>query len=150
MRDEKIGILTNEILQSVAAVKKTFREHMPPYTGEFRLPPHQFHCLNILYRNDDPLSMSELAEKLAVSNQQLTRIVDLLVGSELAERSTSPDNRRVVLVKISEKGKNLVATSDIHMKTNAAKILSDVSEEEIDEITFHIRALKEIMLKIIK
>jgi DNA-binding MarR family transcriptional regulator len=54
--------------------------------------------------------VSDLAELFGVSVPSMSRAVDALVKAKLATRVEDPDDRRVRRVKITPKGKKLVAT----------------------------------------
>jgi DNA-binding MarR family transcriptional regulator len=54
--------------------------------------------------------VSDLAELFGVSVPSMSRAVDALVKAKLATRVEDPDDRRVRRVKITAKGKSLVAT----------------------------------------
>lgn len=54
--------------------------------------------------------VSDLAELFGVSVPSMSRAVDALVKAKLATRVEDPDDRRVRRVKITAKGKDLVAT----------------------------------------
>src|SRR6187200_227473 len=54
--------------------------------------------------------VSDLAELFGVSVPSMSRAVDALVKAKLATRVEDPDDRRVRRVKITAKGKKLVAT----------------------------------------
>jgi DNA-binding MarR family transcriptional regulator len=54
--------------------------------------------------------VSDLAELFGVSVPSMSRAVDALVKAKLATRVEDPDDRRVRRVKITAKGKELVAT----------------------------------------
>ncbi|MGN6558454.1 MAG: MarR family winged helix-turn-helix transcriptional regulator [Solirubrobacterales bacterium] len=54
--------------------------------------------------------VSDLAELFGVSVPSMSRAVDALVKAKLASRVEDPDDRRVRRVKITAKGKSLVAT----------------------------------------
>ncbi|HEX8050033.1 MAG TPA: MarR family transcriptional regulator [Solirubrobacterales bacterium] len=54
--------------------------------------------------------VSDLAELFGVSVPSMSRAVDALVKAKLASRVEDPDDRRVRRVKITAKGKKLVAT----------------------------------------
>ncbi|MFL5898727.1 MAG: MarR family winged helix-turn-helix transcriptional regulator [Solirubrobacterales bacterium] len=54
--------------------------------------------------------VSDLAELFGVSVPSMSRAVDALVKAKLASRVEDPDDRRVRQVKITAKGKRLVAT----------------------------------------
>jgi DNA-binding MarR family transcriptional regulator len=57
-----------------------------------------------------PWQVSDLAELFGVSVPSMSRAVDTLVKAKLATRVEDPDDRRVRRVKITAKGKGLVAT----------------------------------------
>jgi DNA-binding MarR family transcriptional regulator len=63
-----------------------------------------------LGQKSDPWQVSDLAELFGVSVPSMSRAVDSLVKAKLATRVEDPDDRRVRRVKITAKGKNLVAT----------------------------------------
>jgi DNA-binding MarR family transcriptional regulator len=63
-----------------------------------------------LGHDDHPWQVSDLAELFGVSVPSMSRAVDALVKAKLATRVEDPDDRRVRRVKITAKGKKLVAT----------------------------------------
>jgi DNA-binding MarR family transcriptional regulator len=63
-----------------------------------------------LGRATEPWQLSDLAEVFGVSVPSMSRAVDALVKAKLATRVEDPDDRRVRRVKITAKGKDLVAT----------------------------------------
>src|SRR4051794_9896932 len=64
-----------------------------------------WHVLVMLERHGD-LSMSRLAELLDVSLSNATGLVDRMDERGLIERVRVPDDRRVVLVRVSEAGRS--------------------------------------------
>src|SRR6476659_10710653 len=60
--------------------------------------------------NEQSWQVSDLAELFGVSVPSMSRAVDALVKAKLATRVEDPDDRRVRRVKITAKGKKLVAT----------------------------------------
>ncbi|HEX3508171.1 MAG TPA: MarR family transcriptional regulator, partial [Candidatus Dormibacteraeota bacterium] len=59
-----------------------------------------------------PLHMGEIAYQLVGSPSGTTRIADRLENAGLIERETPRENRRVVLVKLTEKGNRVLAKAD--------------------------------------
>ena len=55
-----------------------------------------------------PLTMAELAASEQVRGPTMTRVVDALVADGLAERIADPADRRIVRVRATEKGRNLL------------------------------------------
>jgi len=146
MKSEKIKIFIREVMLFAPDVRKNFMNF--PVCAGFKLSPHQFFCLINIYKSG-PLSMSGLAQKLGVSNQQLTRIIDSLVENDLVIRFTDPLNRRIVLTKISENGKEILMKVEGSIQKSIAQGLEILTEEEIDACLTHVRALKTILSKVI-
>ncbi len=67
----------------------------------------QLKALSIIY-SKGPLSMSDIAADLEVSLAAVTGVVDRLVERGVVLRKSKPDDRRVVLCALSEKGQDLV------------------------------------------
>ncbi len=55
-----------------------------------------------------PLTMAELAASEQVRGPTMTRVVDALVADGLAERIADPADRRIVRVRATEKGRDLL------------------------------------------
>src|SRR5262245_22318791 len=71
----------------------------------------QFNVLRILYVRDlenEGMPTGTFAERMASLNPDVPRLIDRLVKSELLERAPSATDRRVVLVKLTQEGIDLV------------------------------------------
>lgn len=67
----------------------------------------QFHAMLALCFTDS-LNMTQLATQLYVSKQQLTKIIDGLVEKGYVHRFGDENNRRVVLVEITDAGRQMM------------------------------------------
>jgi len=80
------------------------------------------------------INVRELAQELGVTPGNVTSIVDRLVGQGLAERSESPDDRRMVLLRITDKGRETITeiqeTQHDHMK----RFLERMAVEDISAL----------------
>lgn len=78
------------------------------------------------------LTMSELSRALLVSNGNTTTVVDRLERDGLVSRTTSPTDRRIVRVELTEPGRHhfeaLAADHERHLNT----MFADVSAADID------------------
>lgn len=145
MKEEKIKIFLSEAMNFAPTFRKNFMS--PAATAEFNISAHQLFCLMVICKNE-PISMSELAVAIGVSNQQLTRIMDGLVENELVERFTDTANRRLVKARISEKGKLHLKAFQASRQMDMIKDFEVLSEEELDECILHIKALVKILSKL--
>ena len=81
----------------------------PPFLAiaqESGLRPATLGALRVL---DEPRTMSEVADYLRCDNSNVTGIVDGLEARGLAERTPSPDDRRVKLIALTSEGRRLRA-----------------------------------------
>jgi len=79
----------------------------PPFLAiaqESGLRPAAFGALRVL---DEPRTMSEIATFLRCDNSNVTGIVDGLEARGLAERKSSPGDRRVKLIALTVEGRRL-------------------------------------------
>jgi DNA-binding MarR family transcriptional regulator len=58
---------------------------------------------------DQPLRMNEIADQLLGSPSGITRMADRLEKDKLIARETPKENRRVVLVRLTERGRGVLA-----------------------------------------
>lgn len=84
-----------------------FSERLKP----FKLTPHQYNVLRILKGNyPESYSNQEITQRMIDKSSNATRIVDKLVQKKLASRTIDKNDRRLVNIKISDKGIQLLET----------------------------------------
>lgn len=87
----------------------------------------------LLY-NGKPLTMGELSEKLMIENYTATRLVSWWVKKGLAERLGDPNDRRIVRVIQTEKGRQFHAIIEDIIVRRVQKVLERLTTDE--QITF--------------
>lgn len=75
-------------------------------------------------------SMTQLATRLMVSKQQLTKIVDSLVEKNMVRRMSSEENRRLVLLELTDKGTEVIEKMQTYQAEKASRLFSQITEEE--------------------
>ncbi len=69
-----------------------------------------FRILAILQHSETPPTMGELSAQLEIPLSSVTRMVDGLVRTKFAERCDDPDDRRIVRLRITDRGRQFVET----------------------------------------
>jgi DNA-binding MarR family transcriptional regulator len=82
------------------------RGRVPAVAAEFELSPMQAHVLRLL-EPDQPLPMRALAGKLCCDPSNVTGIVDRLEERGLVQRQSSPADRRMRVLVVTEDGAQL-------------------------------------------
>lgn len=80
------------------------------------------------------LTVSEVAEKLSVSLSAITALVDRLVQAGLVVRSRDDQDRRLVWLEATEKGKEILARCMEGRKQVAAKYFGQLSDEDLEKL----------------
>ena len=76
----------------------------------------QYNILRILRGADKPISTLQIRERMLDKMSDTSRIVDRLVLKGLAQKNTCKNDKRLVDVSISAKGKKLLENIDQHEK----------------------------------
>jgi DNA-binding MarR family transcriptional regulator len=91
-----------------------------------------------------PLQMSEIAAQLVGSASGTTRIADRLEKDGLIARETPPENRRIVRVLLTDKGRKLLAAADEMFRSTLQATFGDhLTEKEVVELRRTLRKLLE-------
>ncbi len=95
----------------------------------------------ILSRQQDPLTMGELSEMLAVPLSTATRLVDWLVESSYAERLSDLEDRRIVRVRLTPTGRDLYQAINEFLKQRVEQVLGRFTDEERKNLIVLLRKL---------
>ncbi|OJJ15515.1 hypothetical protein BKI52_37140 [marine bacterium AO1-C] len=101
-----------------------FKQVLKPYD----ISEVQFNVLEALRNNQpDPLSAGEISKMLISEASDVTRIIDRMVKKGLVKRETPANNRRMVLVSLTEAGlkKSEEAKDIIHEITAKTEVWTD-------------------------
>jgi DNA-binding MarR family transcriptional regulator len=114
---------------------------------KFNLSPLQYRTLFLL-QDLGALSMSELSDKIFVSKQQTTIIIDKLIKFELVERILNKDDRRIVNVKISERGMKAIMEYKAEIVNDLKSRLKALNDDEVKKLLRAIDDIYDITKKI--
>ena len=90
----------------------------------------QFNILRILRGSfPQPLSTLQIRERMLEKMSDTSRIVDRLIAKELVKKITCPNDRRLVDVIITDKGKKMLARLD-ERQQEIDNVLGNLSEKE--------------------
>ena len=100
----------------------------------------QFFLLAYL-SSEDYLTMSDIAKKMGHSTAAATGLVDRLERLSYVERVHAAEDRRKIMVRITQKGTELVARMRREIATNLSDVMSEMDEEEADTVNHANRAI---------
>lgn len=89
----------------------------------------QFAVLEVLYHKGD-LRVSEILEKILATGGNMTVVIDNLVKENLVIRTIDPSDKRVNLIRLTDKGQDLISSIFPGHVQNVDNIFSILTEDE--------------------
>lgn len=93
----------------------------------FNISEQQYNILRILRGAEKEISVNQVKERMIQKSPNATRLMDKLLEKKLIVRSRCENDRRVVFVKISDKGLKLLDSIDM---SEFDKYINRLSESE--------------------
>lgn len=131
----------NVNLERVSKTLATF------FKKQHNLSQNQMSALWYLGKNGQ-MTMGQLTDKLSMSKQQGTQLVELLVQRGLLSREYPRENRRIIHVSLSETGESVISSIEQAYYENAMCQISKLSEEEQDALMDAIRTINQVLPKL--
>ncbi len=104
-----------------------------------------FRVFTILVHRKTPPTMGEVSADLNIPLSSATRTVDWLVGANIVERVSDPDDRRVVRVQLTEIGHQLYRTEMEYRKTQIQRLMAHFSQEEQEQLLHLLRKVLDLL-----
>jgi DNA-binding MarR family transcriptional regulator len=105
----------------------------------FRITNQQYNILRILKGANDAVTVNTVKERMIEKSPNATRLMDKLCDKGLIERTRCENDRRVVYVKISEKGQKLLDKINVDELGNPMNAISEEEAKILNEILDKIR-----------
>lgn len=93
------------------------------------------------------LSMSDLSELLHVTKPNITVLIDKLVKLDFVERVNSSNDRRVYLIRLTDKGEKFIKGYSEELIKSSAHFLSSLDTEDLELIKLTTQAMKKLLSK---
>ncbi len=111
--------------------------------GRYGLTPQQYNALRLLRgEGEGSLATLVLAKRLVSRAPDITRLLDKLADRGLIQRERPPDNRRMVLIRLTPEGRELLATLDEQVRACHARQLGHLSEEQLAQLIALLKAAR--------
>lgn len=110
------------------------------------LNPGSLYVLGVLRRHDI-LSMSEIGCKLSMPKPHVTNLVDKLIAEDMVERLFDPKDRRIVNIRITEKGIDDFNAIKLEISQELRIRLEKLSAEKLDILAEASQQIKDILIE---
>jgi len=109
-------------------------------------PPGYMHVMGWLKSKGEPVSMTDLAAASFVSKPNLTTMVDRLCVYGLVERSSDVNDRRIVNVALTKKGKDFLCRHKAEVAEFIESRLSLLDDAELEKLKHALDDFADILL----
>lgn len=121
--------LESEIFSCLRRIINAVEIYSSKLRDKTGLTASQLSCLLVLAKTG-PLSLSKLSQHVYLSPSMITSIVDQLENKELVIRTRKSADRRVILIELTEKGKEVAQTAPPSFQEQLTSSLSHLKKEE--------------------
>lgn len=125
--------LIEEILHSFHSIRNITKTKAASLSHQNRITHSQWFVLKIIEHYKSK-SIKDIAETLGISSSAATQLVDGLVQSGFVTRKEDPNDRRLVQLELSPKGKKHLATTKEKRITEMANIFGSLTDKELEEL----------------
>ncbi|PJI10478.1 MULTISPECIES: MarR family winged helix-turn-helix transcriptional regulator [Clostridium] len=91
------------------------------------------------------ISLNELAGILELDKSTMSRTINKLVGDSLVLRETHPEDRRYIVIKLTEKGMKVFKTIEENMSTYYKNIFIAIPENKREQILDSLKVLIDVI-----
>lgn len=133
-----------EIESLLRSVNLVLRKRGRDILSSFDVTPPQFDALLTL-RKHGSLTMGELCQKLYLACSTATDLVDRMERNDLIQRERDQADRRVVRLKITPRGNELMEQVVKARLAYLAKVTADLSPTDLSLLADSLRALQKRM-----
>ncbi|MGO9387340.1 MAG: MarR family transcriptional regulator [Methanobacterium sp.] len=106
-----------------------------------------FFWLILIEKYENP-SLSAIGKKFRVSKSQITSRMDELVSEGLVDRVHDENDRRIIRVILTSKGKDFIENNGKYFNKHLKELLSSLSLTEVEELNKSIITIKNVVLRI--
>jgi len=93
------------------------------------------------------LTMNELSEKMNLNSSTMTRILDNLVRDRYISRDKDNFDRRIVIVSLTDTGKEVAKNLDITVKEYYKKVISNIPKGQVEDVLKSVNILQKAFEK---
>ena len=146
MNNNDMNTLTSELLDLLVQIHNKLLNPSEMIKGSIFPPSHIKVIFYLSHKKS--MSVSQMAKCLDISKPNMTPIIDKLISDGYVDRYQDPNDRRKINVELTEKAHNFLKEKKIEIKNNLIDKLSSLEEEDLIELSFIIKDMHKIILKL--
>ena len=140
------GLKVKRLAELLTELDRTFRDDFKRSSGvPCNLTVAQYQVISMIAARGDA-SQKRISENLGVTGPTVVRIIDALEKKELVYRTRDKDDRRIVLISLTDKGRNAqIDCAEMHegkLATMVARLPINTTDTLLDNLSALLKAAK--------
>ena len=127
---ERTDMASADMATYMLELLTVFEKGLADETAQYDLTPVEFTLLRICLEEGE-ITATRLAQMLPVDASRISRIVSRLVDDELMTRRRLREDRRVVMLRLTDAGRELISRLRRQVQDFDAKLSEGISEEDL-------------------
>jgi DNA-binding MarR family transcriptional regulator len=142
--DQTIETMEHECLLNVLYTATMLYKASYIYFRQYGVTDAQFNVLiQLQYEKQQGLSQADLGRRLVVNKADMTGIIDRLEKAGLVARENHPKDRRINIIEITRKGRDIVNNLEPGYLTGVKKVMSGMSKNDMKTIIKGMEKIRE-------
>lgn len=148
MKDSKLNEMVADLLHIPPLIDRTVKRKLLNDTRDLiDMTPLQFEVVKLIEK-EETQHVAQIGKKLEIAKAQMTKLIDRLVEMDFLERSVNKDDRRLLDIRLTEHCRTLLKETKKEFHKSIKNKLSSLPEEKMEELSFHLRQVKDILQEI--
>ena len=126
--------LLQSILEKFGTVTRIIHSNQCVRFGEYTLSQLQIRTLFNIAKKQKPLAIKDLVKLLGVTPGAVTQLVDGLVSMNLVKREEDINDRRVILIALTQHAEDELDNLKQEYLASASQVFETLNDEEINEL----------------
>ncbi len=122
---------TDRLIFCMSSLNEIRRKHHHYIKTKYRITGMEMEIIQWLFI-EGPRKMKEIGENFNIKLSSLTSVIDKIERQKLVYRKNSKDDRRVVFLDVSDKGKRLYRDYSDYLKVLAHLMKKEMNEEDFE------------------
>ena len=122
---------TDRLIFCMSTLNEIRRKHHHYIKTKYRITGMEMEIIQWLFI-EGPRKMKEIGENFNIKLSSLTSVIDKIERQKLVYRKNSKDDRRVVFLDVSDKGKRLYRDYSDYLKVLAHLMKKEMNEEDFE------------------
>ena len=142
--DQTIETMEHECLLNILYTATMLYKASYIYFRQYGITDAQFNVLiQLQYEKQQGLSQTDLGRRLVVNKADMTGIIDRPEKAGFVGREDHPQDRRINIIKITRKGRDIVNKLEPGYFKGVKKVMSDMSKNDLKTIMKGMEKIRE-------